>query len=120
MENFPTFLVTFNVCAATFPRFASAMGVVWVLGRVMYQLGYQKVGPKGRGRGSIFANLAALGLVSSCCSIVLMVAWRWNLRCRCRVLEVHVTQRLYAKDLVLKMYVHENSSRKSNMYLDSF
>ena len=63
MEGFPSFLVAFNVCAATFPRFASAMGLVWVVGRVMYQLGYQKKGPKGRGRGSLYAGLSAIVLV---------------------------------------------------------
>ena len=94
MENFPPFLVAFNVCAATFPRFASAVAMVWVVARVMYQLGYQRVGPKGRSRGSTLSGIAALTLVTPFCLTFLMVARRWNLRPRYRVLEVHVMEGL--------------------------
>jgi hypothetical protein len=112
MENFPIFLVTFNVCAATFPRFASATGLVWVIGRVMYQLKYQKVGPKGRRHGSLLSGIGALILVISCRSIVLMAAWWWNLRYRNRVHEAHVTQMQYGKDLVSKCILRKVEQEK--------
>jgi hypothetical protein len=61
MEAFPTFIVAFNICAATFPKFASVVGLGWLGTRVLYQLGYEKNGPKGR-RGS--ASLSFLGLAT--------------------------------------------------------
>jgi len=62
MENFPSFLLAFNVCAASFPRFASAMGLVWLVSRVAYQLGYE-TGPRGRSRGSTLASVSGITLV---------------------------------------------------------
>lgn len=63
MEAMPTFIVAFNVCAATFPRFASAVGAVWLGARVLYQLGYEKKGPKGRGGPSTLSSVGLLTLV---------------------------------------------------------
>jgi hypothetical protein len=60
----PGFLISFNVCAIAFPRFAAAVGATWAVGRVMYQLGYSKQGPKGRGFGSLFSSLSSVTLVS--------------------------------------------------------
>jgi MAPEG family len=68
MEALPSFFVAFNVCAATFPRFASALGVAWLGARVTYQLGYEKKGPKGRRRSS---SLSFLGLFT----LVLSLTW---------------------------------------------
>jgi hypothetical protein len=82
LENLPSFLVAFNVCALSFPRFAAAAGATWAIGRVMYQLGYGKKGPKGRGVGSIFGSLSALTLVSyfvneiaNCSSVEQFMDW---------------------------------------------
>lgn len=80
LENLPSFFVAFNVCALSFPRFAAAVGATWAVGRVMYQLGYGKKGPKGRGVGSILGSLSALTLVLPSLMKLLTVA-RWsNLR----------------------------------------
>lgn len=65
MEGFPSVLVIFNVCAATFPRFASVAGLAWVVGRIMYQIGYGSVGPKGRTTGALISEFSALALVLS-------------------------------------------------------
>jgi MAPEG family len=59
----PTFLVTFNVCAATFPRVASSLGLGWIVARVFYQIGYGTKGPSGRGKGSTVAHLMNVSLV---------------------------------------------------------
>lgn len=64
MEGFPSVLIVFNICAATFPRFASAVGMAWAVGRVLYQNGYGSVGPKGRRTGSNISGLAAVTLVT--------------------------------------------------------
>ena len=63
MEGLPSFLVAFNVCAITFPRFAASAGLVWAVGRVMYQIGYGCQGPKGRSKGSYLSGVASLTLV---------------------------------------------------------
>ena len=63
MENLPGVLVTFNVCAATFPRVASVLGLIWCVARVMYQIGYQTKGPSGRSKGSHIAVAAAIAMV---------------------------------------------------------
>ena len=63
MEALPSFLISFNVCAAMFPRFASAVGAGWVVARIMYQNGYSRYGPKGRSNGAHISGVAALTLV---------------------------------------------------------
>lgn len=63
MEGFPTFLIVMNTCAITFPRFSAAAGLVWAIGRIWYQVGYSKYGPKGRNHGSHLAGVAQLVLV---------------------------------------------------------
>jgi len=65
MENFPSFILSFNVCAATYPRLASAFGAVWVLGKIVYCIGYSTKGPSGRRRG---AYISTFGLVVLVCS----------------------------------------------------
>jgi hypothetical protein len=63
MEGFPTFLIVMNTCAITFPRLSAAAGLVWAVGRIWYQIGYGKYGPKGRGNGAHLAYVAQLVLV---------------------------------------------------------
>lgn len=65
MENIPSFLITFNLAAATFPRFSAGFGLVWVVARVLYQIGYGTKGPSGRGRGSTISSLSSITLVPS-------------------------------------------------------
>jgi len=65
MENVPSFLIIFNIAAATFPRFASGVGLVWAVGRVFYQIGYGTKGPSGRANGSRISGVAAVILVFS-------------------------------------------------------
>ena len=68
MENFPSFVLSFNVCAATYPRLASAFGAVWVLGKIMYYTGYSTKGPSGRRRGAYISTFGLVVLVrSDCC-----------------------------------------------------
>lgn len=65
MENLPSFLVTFNIAAATFPKFASGLGLVWFIGRIFYQIGYSKKGPRGRSKAFHAASMASVTLVIS-------------------------------------------------------
>jgi hypothetical protein len=55
--------VVFNLCASIFPRFASAVGLLWVAGRVAYQVGYGTQGPSGRGIGARLSGAAKAILV---------------------------------------------------------
>jgi glutathione S-transferase len=65
MENLPSFLVTFNIAAAMFPKFASGLGLVWSIGRVFYHIGYSKKGPGGRSKAFYVASMASMTLVIS-------------------------------------------------------
>ena len=67
MEQVPTFLVMFNVCAISHPRVAAGFGLLWIAARVAYQVGYGKHGPKGRSRGSHIGYAANIGLVCPPC-----------------------------------------------------
>jgi len=63
MENYPSFVVMFNLFAIAHPRVASGLGLLWVVGRVMYHLGYSRAGPKGRLTGSYTSAFAGIALV---------------------------------------------------------
>ena len=72
MENFPSFVLSFNVCAATYPRLASAFGAVWVLGKIMYYTGYSTKGPSGRRRGAYISTFGLVVLVRLTAVVILM------------------------------------------------
>ena len=63
MENLPSFVIIFNIAAATFPRFASGLGLIWAVARVFYHIGYASKGPSGRAKGSLLSGVAAFTLV---------------------------------------------------------
>lgn len=65
MEQLPTFLISFNICAASFPRLAAALGLGFIVGRVMYHNGYSTRGPSGRLNGARVAEAAGITTVIS-------------------------------------------------------
>ena len=46
-----------------YPELSAAFGLVWVLGRVIYGMGYKSGGPKGRMAGGIISHLGDFPLI---------------------------------------------------------
>jgi len=54
LEGYPTYLMLLFSGGASLPRVASAAGATWILGRVIYALGYYSGNPEKRRRGEAF------------------------------------------------------------------
>ncbi|XP_071135390.1 glutathione S-transferase 3, mitochondrial-like isoform X1 [Mytilus edulis] len=67
LENYPQFLILLVFAGLTFPKLSAAAGMVWIVGRVFYALGYYSGDPKKRMRG-VFAYIGLLTLLV--CSII--------------------------------------------------
>jgi len=76
LENYPQFLVLLFVAGLQCPVYSSIAGLVWILGRIAYALGYYSGDPKNRMRGafgyfglffllgtSIYSALKIIGLL---------------------------------------------------------
>jgi len=64
MENLPAVLTSLLISGLRYPVIASALGAVWLAGRIVYALGYtdpNMADGKGRSRGA-FMWLGQLGL----------------------------------------------------------
>ncbi|KAL6863194.1 hypothetical protein ACO1O0_003438 [Amphichorda felina] len=63
IENQPSFLGALAISGLRYPFAASILGATWVVGRIIYALGYtSSAGPKGRVFGSVVSTLADLSL----------------------------------------------------------
>merc|ERR1711860_2635 len=62
LENYPQFLILMIFGGLTFPKLSAAAGMVWIVGRVFYALGYYSGDPKKRMRGA-FGYLGLLALL---------------------------------------------------------
>ncbi|XP_052087290.1 microsomal glutathione S-transferase 3-like isoform X1 [Mytilus californianus] len=62
LENYPQFLILLIFGGLTFPKLSAAAGMVWIVGRVFYALGYYSGDPKKRMRGA-FAYIGLLALL---------------------------------------------------------
>ncbi|KAI8458015.1 hypothetical protein BY996DRAFT_6874574 [Phakopsora pachyrhizi] len=60
LETLPFFLFSLLFSGLRYPRFSASCGAIWVLGRVVYTLGYNTGDPSKRVRGA-FHNLGILG-----------------------------------------------------------
>jgi len=73
LENYPQFLVLLFVAGLECPVYAAIAGLVWILARIAYALGYYTGDPKNRMRGA-FGYLGLLFLlVTSIYSAIKMV-----------------------------------------------
>jgi glutathione S-transferase len=53
LENYPEFLVLLLVGGLQYPLIASVSGLFWNVGKILYAVGYQTGGPKGRFIGMV-------------------------------------------------------------------
>lgn len=62
LENYPQFLILLIFGGLTFPKLSAVAGGVWLLGRIVYALGYYTGDPSKRMRGAFgyFGLLAML------------------------------------------------------------
>jgi len=62
LEGLPGFLLTLGIAGVQFPLISSALGVIYLAGRIVYAIGYSTGIPENRHRGS-FGYIGALGLL---------------------------------------------------------
>lgn len=65
LEALPFFITSSLIAGLSFPRLATGLGVTWLVGRVLYTIGYASGEPSKRGTGAIPSTLALLGLMVS-------------------------------------------------------
>lgn len=62
LEGYPAFLALLTIAGLAYPITASAFGMLWVAGRIVYSLGYYTGEPAKRNRGA-FHNFGLWGLL---------------------------------------------------------
>ncbi|CAI5479825.1 unnamed protein product [Closterium sp. Yama58-4] len=62
LESYPAFLSLLLIAGYAYPITASACGMVWVIGRVFYSLGYYTGNPRNRVQG-MWGTFGLLGLL---------------------------------------------------------
>ncbi|KAK4053084.1 hypothetical protein OIV83_001819 [Microbotryomycetes sp. JL201] len=66
LENLPTFLFNLLFVGLTYPRAATALGATWLVGRVLYTIGYTSGVPaKRNSNGGMLHALAHVGLLGT-------------------------------------------------------
>ncbi|DBA84807.1 hypothetical protein WJX77_012656 [Trebouxia sp. C0004] len=65
MENLPSFLIMQILLAQAYPLLASALGVAWAVGRIIYSLGYSSGDANKRLPGAIISNFVQLGTLGT-------------------------------------------------------
>lgn len=67
LEVFPWVMTSMLVCGLQYPLLSSSLGLAWIVGRVIYFIGYtSRLGPNGRLTGALLAHCGdwpLLGLV---------------------------------------------------------
>lgn len=71
LEQLVTIVSLYVISGLSYPRLTVLMGVVYIVGRVVYGIGYRSGGPSGRGVGSrIYYSAIIVLLISSVVSAV--------------------------------------------------
>jgi len=63
LEGLPSYLMNLLIAGLFYPKPASALGVIHLLGRELYGRGYRKNGPGGRLKGYMLVSLSSLTLM---------------------------------------------------------
>jgi len=60
LEGLPHFLTAMFIGGLSHPKVAAGLGATWILGRILYTIGYSSGDPKKRNSGGGFLNLVGL------------------------------------------------------------
>lgn len=63
LETLPLFLLTLLISGLRHPRLAVGLGATWLVGRVLYTVGYASGDPARRMQGGLPSSLSYIGLV---------------------------------------------------------
>ena len=63
LENWSSIQILMLINGLVMPRAAAALGLIWVLGRVIYGLGYTYYGPRGRMVGGLLSHVGDFPLI---------------------------------------------------------
>ncbi|PWN29255.1 membrane-associated proteins in eicosanoid and glutathione metabolism [Jaminaea rosea] len=63
LETLPLFLLTLLISGLRHPRLAVGLGATWLVGRVLYTVGYASGDPAKRMQGGLPSSLSYIGLV---------------------------------------------------------
>lgn len=63
LENWSPIMILMMLNGLVYPKLSAAFGLVWVLGRILYGIGYGKKGPKGRMAGGLISHLGDFPLI---------------------------------------------------------
>ncbi|KAI0210982.1 Microsomal glutathione S-transferase 3 [Lamellibrachia satsuma] len=76
LEGYPSFLVMLLLGGVAFPKLCAGAGIIWIISRVVYALGYYTGEPDKRTRGA-FGYVALLILLI--CNVVFAVQLLWGI-----------------------------------------
>ncbi|CAO1623208.1 unnamed protein product [Jaminaea pallidilutea] len=62
LESLPSYAISLIVAGLRFPRLAAGLGATWLIGRVLYTIGYSSGDPSARTKGAIPSSLALISL----------------------------------------------------------
>ncbi|KAI9902909.1 hypothetical protein N3K66_002261 [Trichothecium roseum] len=73
IENQPSFLGALLIYGLKNPTTAAILGATWVIGRIIYAIGYTSGGPQGRVFGSLLSQVGDLSL--RCLALYTSINW---------------------------------------------
>mmetsp|Transcript_649 Transcript_649/g.944 ORF Transcript_649/g.944 Transcript_649/m.944 type:complete len:145 (-) Transcript_649:204-638(-) len=63
LENWAPVVIVMILNGLVYPKLSAGLGLTWVVGRVLYSIGYSTKGPSGRMAGALIAHLGDFPLM---------------------------------------------------------